>query len=155
MRTTGFRTIGRTPGRSHRTKREGGLIFLPRDSHGFIMGGECPGGVGGKGHGEEAGGETSRTGSGMYDSVKSDVKRPGRGSRASRGTQGATVHPASGRPAYINRWLHRLPPELVPPGRPNLGSKLRVLLGILNAVGAQDSIGYVKTGLEQEPGDLV
>lgn len=85
VRIIGFRIIGRIFGRSYRIKREGGFIFFLRDSYGFIMGGECLGGVGGKGYGEEVGGEILRIGSGMYDSVKFDVKRFGRGSRVSRG----------------------------------------------------------------------
>lgn len=45
--------------------------------------------------------------------------------------------------------MDSLSPELIPQGQPDLGPKIPVLLGILNAVGAQDSMINVKIDLEQ------
>lgn len=61
-----------------RANWEGSLIFLPRGSRGFIAGGGYLGGIEGRGSGEGAGEESSGTGSGMYKSVKADVRKTGR-----------------------------------------------------------------------------
>lgn len=45
--------------------------------------------------------------------------------------------------------MDSLSPELIPQGQPDLGPKIPILLGILNAVGAQDSMINLKIDLEQ------
>lgn len=50
---------------------------------------------------------------------------------------------------YISHWVDSLSPELIPWGQPDLGPKILILLGILNAVGAQDSVINLKIDREQ------
>lgn len=50
---------------------------------------------------------------------------------------------------YISHWVDSLSPELIPRGQPDLGPNIPVLLGILNAVGAQGSVINLKIDLEQ------
>lgn len=66
LRTMGFRAVRRR----NRANGEGSLIFLVQVSHGVILKGGYSGGIEGRGHGERAGEDTSRTGSDMYEGVK-------------------------------------------------------------------------------------
>lgn len=95
LRTAGFGAIGR----SSSENGEGGLIFLPRDSCGFIMGDGHLGGVERRWCGEAAGEEMSRAGSSIYKMSSLTEKDWTGGSRAIGGrTRELQVHQCLGGP---------------------------------------------------------
>lgn len=135
-RMTGFRAVGR----GNRTNGEGSFIFLVQDSHGFILRGDMVKGQEKTHQGLEVTcvkGSSSREedwageqGNGGLYTGKLQVYAASRQ---------APIHPSLGRQSV---------PEWAPWGQPDLGPKVPLLLGILNAMGAQDRMVYGKIELE-------